>query len=135
MANSNSNLVSPSLDKVAPSPLKPLPKVKLPAGVLPIPEIIESHVDSGGAEKHQEELRKRDDNVHNSPLKFANGDNKVAKEAVVEAGNLDPPFAVPAQHVGKQIAERKDSWLRMGHGVQEIGEELNQLGQVPGWVY
>lgn len=133
----NANLVSPSLvNKIAPLPARPLLKVKLPAGVLPIPEIIEQKVE----EKRQEEVRKRDDAVaHNNlqqpPLKFAPADNKEEKEPMVEAGNLDPPFAAnpPARHVGDQVERRaNDAWFRMGPGVQEIGEELNQLGRVPG---
>lgn len=135
----NGNLVSPSLGKVAPSPFKPSPPkaVKLPIGVPPIPEIVESR-NSGAEEKRREEVRKREDAAGDSPPKFgvaANADDKAAKEAIVEAGNLDPPFAaLPARHVGEQIVERRanDGWFRMGHGVQEIGEELNQLGRVPG---
>ncbi|XP_019883682.1 Golgi integral membrane protein 4 isoform X2 [Camponotus floridanus] len=135
----NANLVSPSLvDKIAPLPPRPLSKVKLPVGVLPIPEIIEQKVE----EQRQEEVQKRDDAVaHNNlqqpPLKFASADNKEEKEPMVEAGNLDPPFAAnpPARHVGDLIVERRanDAWLRVKPGVQEIGEELNQqLGRVSG---
>lgn len=122
----NGNLVSPSLDK-APSPHRP--KVKLPIGVLPIPEIRED--DKKPEETHQDETRKRDDAVHNSPPKFvlANPDSK-EKEAIVEAGNLDPPFVAnpPARHVGEQIERRANAdWFKMGHGVQEVGEELNRV--------
>lgn len=133
----NANLVSPSLvDKVAPLPARPLSKVKLPVGVLPIPEIIEQKV-----EEKPQEVRKRDDAVaHNNlqqpPLKFAPAD-KEEKEPMVEAGNLDPPFAAnpPVRHVGDLIVERRvnDAWFgRVRPGVQEIGEELNQLGRVSG---
>ncbi|GAB1867065.1 Golgi integral membrane protein 4 [Camponotus japonicus] len=135
----NANLASPSLvDKIAPLPPRPLSKVKLPVGVLPIPEIIEQKVE----EKRQEEVQKRDDAVaHNNlqqpPLKFASADNKEEKEPMIEAGNLDPPFAAnpPARHVGDLIVERRanDAWFRVKPGVQEIGEELNQqLGRVSG---
>ncbi|XP_032684873.1 Golgi integral membrane protein 4-like isoform X1 [Odontomachus brunneus] len=122
----NGNMVSPSLDK-APSPHRP--KVKLPIGVLPIPEIRED--DKKPEETHQEETRKRDDAVHNSPPKFvpANPDSK-EKEAIVEAGNLDPPFVAnpPARHVGEQIERRaNDGWFKVGPGVQEVGEELNRV--------
>lgn len=135
----NANLVSPSLfDKPAPLPARPLSKVKVPVGVLPIPEIIEQN-DDADKEKRQEEIRKREDAaaVHNlqpPPPKLAPVDDKEEKEAVVEAGNLDPPFVAnpPARHVGEQIERRaKDAWLRVGPGVQEVGEELNR---VPGWV-
>lgn len=143
---SNANLVSPSLvDKVAPLPARPLSKVKLPVGVLPIPEIIEQKIDN--EEKRQEEIRKRDDAAaHNNlqpppPLpKLAPADSKEEKEPIVEAGNLDPPFVAnppAARHVGDQIVERRanDALFRggVGPGVQEIGEEFNQLGRVPGW--
>lgn len=135
MAN-NANLVSPSLvDRVA--PVRPLSKVKLPVGVLPIPEIIEPKV-ADEEKRQQEEIRKRDDAVpHNNQPPPANAaDNKDEKEPIVEAGNLDPPFVAnppAARHVGEQIDRRaKDAWLRMGPGVQEVGEELNQVGRVPG---
>ncbi|XP_011138221.2 Golgi integral membrane protein 4 isoform X2 [Harpegnathos saltator] len=119
---SASNLVSPSLDKV-PSPHRP--KVKLPIGVLPIPEIREDD------KKSEEGIRKREDTAHNPPPKFvpANPDSK-EKEAVVEAGNLDPPFVAnpPVRHVGEQIERRmNDGWFKVGPGVQEIGEELNRV--------
>lgn len=112
------NLVSPSLDK-APSPHKP--KVKLPIGVLPIPEIRED-------EKKPEETEKRDDSAHNPPPRFV-PDSK-EKEPVVEAGNLDPPFVAnpPARHVGEQIERRaNDGWFKVGPGVQEVGEEPNRV--------
>ncbi|EFN85270.1 hypothetical protein EAI_15707 [Harpegnathos saltator] len=119
---SASNLVSPSLDKV-PSPHRP--KVKLPIGVLPIPEIREDD------KKSEEGIRKREDTAHNPPPKFvpANPDSK-EKEAVVEAGNLDPPFVAnpPVRHVGEQIERRmNDGWFKVGPGVQEVGEELNRV--------
>jgi len=134
----NANLVSPSLvDKPAPLPARPLSKVKVPVGVLPIPEIIEQKVvDDADEEKRQEEVRKREDAaaVHNNlqpPPKLANAaDDKEEKEPVVEAGNLDPPFVAnpPARHVGEQLERRaKDTWLRVGPGVQEVGEELNRV--------
>lgn len=141
----NGNLVSPSVvDKPAPLPARPLSKVKVPVGVLPIPEIIEQKVNEADEEKRQEEIRKREDaaGVHNNlqppPPKLAPAnaaDDKEDKEdKVVEAGNLDPPFVAnpPARHVGEQLERRaKDAWLRVGPGVQEVGEELNQ-GRVPG---
>ncbi|XP_036149473.1 Golgi integral membrane protein 4 isoform X3 [Monomorium pharaonis] len=137
----NANLVSPSVvDKPAPLPARPLSKVKVPAGVLPIPEIIEQIVDPD-EEKRQEDIRKREDAaaVHNNlqppPPKLAPAnapadDGKEEKEPVVEPGNLDPPFVVnpPARHVGEQIDRRaKDAWLRVRPGVQEVGEELNRV--------
>ncbi|XP_011696191.1 PREDICTED: Golgi integral membrane protein 4 [Wasmannia auropunctata] len=134
---SNVNLVSPSLvDKPAPLPARPLSKVKVPVGVLPIPEIIEQQiVDDADEEKRQEESRKREDAaaVHNlqpPPPKLAPADDREEKEPVVEAGNLDPPFVAnpPARHVGEQIERRvKDTWMRVGPGVQEVGEELNRV--------
>lgn len=136
---SNANLVSPSLvDKPAPLPARPLSKVKVPVGVLPIPEIIEQQVvDDVDEEKRQEEVRKREDAaaVHNlqpPPPKLApaNVADKEEKEPVVEAGNLDPPFIAkpPARHVGEQLERRaKDTWLRVGPGVQEVGEEINRV--------
>ncbi|XP_029664219.1 Golgi integral membrane protein 4-like isoform X1 [Formica exsecta] len=138
----NANLVSPSLvDKVV--PVRLLSKVKLPVGVLPIPEIIEQKIDN--EEKRQEEIRKRDDAVaHNNlqppPPKLAPADSKEEKEPIVEAGNLDPPFAAnppAARHAGDQIVAKKkanDAWSKVRQliGIQEIGEELNQLGRVPG---
>lgn len=139
----NVNLVSPSLvDKVAPLPARLLSKVKLPMGVLPIPELIEQKIDN--EEKRQEEIRKRDDaaahnNLQPPPPKLAPADSKEEKEPIVEIGNLDPPFAAnppAARHVGDQIVERRANdiqWFRVRPGVQEIGEELNQLGRVPGW--
>lgn len=140
----NVNLMSPSVvDKPAPLPARPLSKVKVPVGVLPIPEIIEQKVvDDADEEKRQEDIRKREDAaaaaaVHNNlqppPPKLAPAnemDDKEEKEPVVEAGNLDPPFVVnpPARHVGEQIERRaKDTWLRVGPGVQEVGEELNRV--------
>lgn len=120
----NGNLVSPSLDK-APSPHRP--KVKLPIGVLPIPEIRED--DKKPEERHQEEIRKRDDAAHNSLPKFVPA-NPDSKEKEVEAGNLDPPFVanLPARHVGEQIERRvNDDWFKVGPGVQEVGEELNRV--------
>jgi len=134
---SNSNLVSPSfVDKAA--PVKPLSKVKLPVGVLPIPEIIEPKV-ADEEKRQQDEIRKRDDAAghNNQPLPGNAADNKEEKEPLVEAGNLDPPFVVNppvARHIGEQIVDRraKDNWIRMGPGVQEVGEEPNQLGRVPG---
>lgn len=131
------SLVSPSLnDKPAPIPAR-LSKVKVPVGVLPIPEIIEQN-DDADEEKRQEEIRKREDAaIHNNlqppPPKLAPAnapDDKEEKEPLVEAGNLDPPFVAnpPARHVGEQIERRgKDAWLRVGHGVQEVGEELNRV--------
>lgn len=136
---SNVNLVSPSLvDKPAPLPARPLSKVKVPVGVLPIPEIIEQQVvDDVDEEKRQEEVRKREDAaaVHNlqpPPPKLApaNAADKEEKEPVVEAGNLDPPFIAnpPVRHVGEQLERRaKDTWLRVGPGVQEVGEEINRV--------
>lgn len=136
MAN-NANLVSPSLaDKAAPA--RPLSKVKLPVGVLPIPEIIEPKV-VDEEKRQQEEIRKRDDAAahNNQPLPGNAADNKEEKEPIVEAGNLDPPFVAnppAARHIGEQIVERraKDAWFKVGPGVQEVGEEPNQLGRVPG---
>ncbi|XP_014474771.1 PREDICTED: Golgi integral membrane protein 4-like isoform X2 [Dinoponera quadriceps] len=124
----NGNLMSPSLDK-APSPHRP--KVKLPIGVLPIPEIRED--DKKSEEKRPEEIRKREDAAHNSPPKFvppANHPDSKEKEAVVEAGNLDPPFVanLPARHIGDQIERRvNDGWFKVGPGVQEVGEEPNRV--------
>ncbi|XP_050453621.1 Golgi integral membrane protein 4-like isoform X2 [Cataglyphis hispanica] len=138
----NANLVSPSLvDKVVPLPARQLSKVKLPVGVLPIPELIEQKIDN--EEKRQEEIRKRDDaaahnNLQPPPPKLAPADSKEEKEPIVETGNLDPPFAAnppAARHIGDQIVERRANdiqWFRVRPGVQEIGEELNQLGRVPG---
>lgn len=135
----NANLVlSSPIDKVAPLPARPLSKVKLPVGVLPIPEIIEQKIDN--EEKRQEEVRKRDD-VHNNLQpppqlpKLALVESKEEKEPIVEAGNLDPPFIAnpPAlRHVGDQIVERRANDALFRAGVQEIGEEFNQLGRVPG---
>lgn len=136
MAN-NGNLVSPSLGKAPPPlPVRPLSKVKLPLGVLPIPEIVEHDIEENAEKKRQDEIRKRDDVARNSPPKLApvNADTK-EKETVVEAGNLDPPFAAnpPARQVGEQIERRaNDGWFRVGPGVQEVGEELNQLARIPG---
>ncbi|XP_029178747.1 Golgi integral membrane protein 4-like [Nylanderia fulva] len=135
----NANLMSPSsIDKVAPLPARSLSKVKLPVGVLPIPEIIEQKIDN--EEKRQEEVRKRDDahnNLQPPPQlpKLALADSKEEKEPIVEAGNLDPPFVAnpPApRHVGDQIVERRANDALFRAGVQEIGEEFNQLGRVPG---
>ncbi|XP_012226210.1 Golgi integral membrane protein 4 [Linepithema humile] len=134
---SNANLVSPSLvDKAAPA--RPLLKVKLPVGVLPIPEIIEPKV-ADEEKRQQEEIQKRDDAAahNNQQLPGNAADNKEEKEPIVEAGNLDQPFVAnpPAvRHIGEQIVERraKDSWFKMEPGVQEVGEEPNQLGRVPG---
>ncbi|XP_024893076.1 Golgi integral membrane protein 4-like isoform X1 [Temnothorax curvispinosus] len=135
---SNANLVSPSVvDKPAPLPARPLSKVKVPVGVLPIPEMIEQN-DDADKEKREEEIRKREDAaaVHNlqpPPPKLAPAnaaDDKEEKEPIVEPGNLDPPFVAnpPARHVGEQVERRaKDAWLRVGPGVQEVGEELNRV--------
>ncbi|XP_071570107.1 uncharacterized protein [Temnothorax nylanderi] len=137
-AASNANLVSPSVvDKPAPLPARPLSKVKVPVGVLPIPEMIEQN-DDADKEKREEEIRKREDAaaVHNlqpPPPKLAPAnaaDDKEEKEPIVEPGNLDPPFVAnpPARHVGEQVERRaKDAWLRVGPGVQEVGEELNRV--------
>lgn len=141
VASNANSLVSPSVaDKVVPPPIKPL-KVKLPVGVLPIPEIIEQQIDNADEEKHQEEVRKRNDAAHNNvppPPRFDPAKNsKEEKESIVEAGNLDPPFVAnpPAamRHLGEQIERRaNDAWFRVRPGVQEVGEELNQLGRLPG---
>ncbi|KYN29125.1 Golgi integral membrane protein 4 [Trachymyrmex cornetzi] len=132
----NANLVSPSLiDKPAPLPARLPSKVKVPVGVLPIPEIIEQKV-VDDMDKKKEEIR--DDAaavIHNNlqpPPKLAPNavDDKEEKEPIVEPGNLDPPFIVnpPARHVGEQLERRaKDSWLRVGPGVQEVGDELNRV--------
>lgn len=145
----HANLSSSQANRVAPLPMKPPSKVKLPAGVLPIPEIIEQKVEENiDEEKHQEDVRKRDDTAARNnppapplPPKFAPvnaADSKEHQEQVVEAGNLDPPFIAnppAAGHHGEQIADRRGNegaWFRMGHGVQEVGEEMNQLGRVPG---
>ncbi|KYN37556.1 Golgi integral membrane protein 4 [Trachymyrmex septentrionalis] len=113
----NANLVSPSLiDKPAPLPARLPSKVKVPVGVLPIPEIIEQKV-IDDMDKKKEEIRDDASAVEE-------------KEPIVEAGNLDPPFIVnpPARHVGEQLERRaKDSWLRVGPGVQEVGDELNRV--------
>ncbi|XP_011066961.1 PREDICTED: Golgi integral membrane protein 4-like isoform X1 [Acromyrmex echinatior] len=133
----NANLVSPSLiDKPAPLPARLPSKVKVPVGVLPIPEIIEQKV----VDDMDKKKEIRDDvlavvrNNLQPPLpKLAPAnavDDKEEKEPIVEAGNLDPPFVVnpPARHVGEQLERRaKDSWLRVGPGVQEIGDELNRV--------
>ncbi|XP_018404221.1 PREDICTED: Golgi integral membrane protein 4-like isoform X1 [Cyphomyrmex costatus] len=129
----NANLISPSLiDKPAPLPARLLSKVKVPLGVLPIPEIIEQKVvDDMDEKKRQEEIREDAAAVRNNlqpPPKLAV--DKEEKEPVVEAGNLDPPFVVnpPVRHVGEQLDRRaKESWLRVGPGVQEVGEELNRI--------
>ncbi|XP_011633963.1 Golgi integral membrane protein 4 [Pogonomyrmex barbatus] len=136
----NANLVSPSpVDKPALPPVRP--KVKLPAGVLPIPKIIVPKlVDDVDEEKRQEETRKREEaaafhsNLQPPPAKLApaNADDKMEKESVVEAGNLDPPFVANFRNDGEQPERRNDAWLRVGPGVQEVGEEPNQLGRVPG---
>ncbi|XP_018313339.1 Golgi integral membrane protein 4 isoform X2 [Mycetomoellerius zeteki] len=135
----NANLVSPSLiDKPAPLPARLPLKVKVPVGVLPIPEIIEQKiVDDIDEKKKQEEIREDAAAIRNNlqppPPKLAPAnavDDKEEKEPVVEAGNLDPPFVVnpPARHVGEQLERRaKDSWLRVGPGVQEVGDELNRV--------
>ncbi|XP_011864652.1 PREDICTED: Golgi integral membrane protein 4-like isoform X2 [Vollenhovia emeryi] len=137
-AANNVNSVSPSLlDKPMPLPARPLSKVKVPVGVLPIPEIIEQN-DDADKEKLQEEVRKREeavavDNLQPPPAKLAPAnaaDDKEEKEPIVEAGNLDPPFVAnpPVRHVGEQVERRaKDAWLRVGPGVQEVGEELNRV--------
>ncbi|KAG5341773.1 GOLI4 protein, partial [Acromyrmex charruanus] len=133
----NANLVSPSLiDKPAPLPARLPSKVKVPVGVLPIPEIIEQKV----VDDMDKKKEIRDDvlavvrNNLQPPLpKLAPAnavDDKEEKEPIVEAGNLDPPFVVnpPARHVGEQLERRaKDSWLRVGPGVQEVGDELNRV--------
>ncbi|EZA50248.1 hypothetical protein DMN91_012522 [Ooceraea biroi] len=137
--------VSPSqADRVAPLPIKSLSKVKLPAGVLPIPEIIEPKIE----EKRQEDVRKRDDTAARNDPPAPPQSHKLApvnaigskeeKEEVVEAGNLDPPFVAnppAAGHHGEQVADRRANeggWFRVGPGVQEVGEEVNQLGRIPG---
>jgi len=133
----NANLVSSSLiDKPAPLPARLSSKVKVPVGVLPIPEIIEQKV----VDDMDKKKEIRDDAsavVRNNlqpplpKLAPANAvDDKEEKEPIIEAGNLDPPFVVnpPARHVGEQLERRaKDSWLRVGPGVQEIGDELNRV--------
>ncbi|XP_070525321.1 Golgi integral membrane protein 4 isoform X4 [Cardiocondyla obscurior] len=139
ITTANANLaVSPSVvDKPAPLPARPLSKVKVPVGVLPIPEIIEQN-DDADKDKRQEEIRKREEAVAinnnlQSPPKLALGnaaDDKQEKEPIVEAGNLDPPFVAnpPVRHVGEHLERRaKDAWLRVGPGVQEVGEELNRV--------
>ncbi|XP_020277904.1 Golgi integral membrane protein 4-like [Pseudomyrmex gracilis] len=141
VASNANSLVSPSVaDKVVPPPIKPL-KVKLPVGVLPIPEMIEQQINNADDEKHQEEVRKRDDAAHNNvppPPRFAPAkNNKEEKEPIVEAGNLDPPFVAnpaPMRPLGEQIERRANDggWFRVRPGVQEVGEELNQLGRLPG---
>jgi len=133
----NANLVSSSLiDKPAPLPARLSSKVKVPVGVLPIPEIIEQKV----VDDMDKKKEIRDDAsavVRNNlqpplpKLAPANAvDDKEEREPIIEAGNLDPPFVVnpPARHVGEQLERRaKDSWLRVGPGVQEIGDELNRV--------
>ncbi|XP_018058462.1 PREDICTED: Golgi integral membrane protein 4-like [Atta colombica] len=133
----NANLVSSSLiDKPAPLPARLSSKVKVPVGVLPIPEIIEQKV----VDDMDKKKEIRDDAsavVRNNlqpplpKLAPANAvDDKEEKEPIIEAGNLDPPFVVnpPARHIGEQLERRaKDSWLRVGPGVQEVGDELNRV--------
>ncbi|XP_012058939.1 PREDICTED: Golgi integral membrane protein 4-like [Atta cephalotes] len=133
----NANLVSSSLiDKPAPLPVRLSSKVKVPVGVLPIPEIIEQKV----VDDMDKKKEIRDDasavvrNNLQPPLPKlvpANAvDDKEEKEPIIEAGNLDPPFVVnpPARHIGEQLERRaKDSWLRVGPGVQEVGDELNRV--------
>jgi len=128
-------------DRPAPLSIK-VPKVKLPAGVLPIPKIFESKIEENVNDDKQEDVRKRDNMAARNPPalpvppRFAlvnAADSKEEKEEVIEAGNLNPAFVAnppAAGHHGEQIPDKRannGAWF----GVQEFGE-INQLGRVPG---
>lgn len=127
----NANLISPALEKVASARM--LSRLKVPAGVLPIPDLGE-HVDNEEDIRYREKNRKLDDAAHNLQSRFVSGNAGSNKEKeVVEGGNLDPSIVGnPVRHVGEQILDRKANDVVFKADEQQVDEESNQLGRAPG---
>lgn len=117
----SSNPAPTGIDKSHPA-LKSGPKAKLPVGVPPIPVMIDSKLES--REQKQDEIARKKEEP-----KLRNAVD--SKEQEMENGNLGPPFPVRGGADG--LADRRaNGWINMDPGVQEIGEELNQI-RLPGY--
>lgn len=90
---------------------KSVSRIKLPVGVVPIPQMIDQTND-------RNEESKRIDNDNNLPSNNRHIDLKKSDDPKI------PDNEIPgAKHVGAQILNR---------GFQEIGDEANHFGQIPG---
>ncbi|XP_012288380.1 Golgi integral membrane protein 4 [Orussus abietinus] len=118
--------------------LRPISKVKLPNGVAPIPKIID--LKNENEERQREEPPKKEDAAQNSKNVYAENhfldtDNK-DKNKPEDNDHIDaPPAPAAGKHVGEQILERNENghWFRVRPGVQEVGEEPNNLGRLQGF--
>lgn len=108
-------------------------KVKIPIGVVPIPNFIEKEIDPAENEASNLKIEgPRNDLADPPPLDKDQGpplvpipDNKVVDPLRAQAG---------ARH-GEGVPGRQDGWLwqrNVPPGVQEVGDELNNLEKIPG---
>ncbi|KAG7212240.1 hypothetical protein KM043_012571 [Ampulex compressa] len=133
--SSNVNAASTASERVL-APARPVSKFKLPVGVVPIPILMDQKLDNTDNGQREEAKKKEESVQHaqlrNNPLHANSKDN----EQVEDGDNLDPQFP-PLQggRHGDQGLNRRgnDALFRVRPGVQEIGDELNHLGRLPGF--
>lgn len=103
-------------------PAKIVPRVKLPVGVVPIPEMIVPKID-------KEDSKRIDVDRNLSEAKRNN--HEVNRDGVKSADN-DGREGIGGRHIGEQILERQDNpaWYKVKPGVQEIGDEPNNLRRI-----
>ncbi|KZC08791.1 Golgi integral membrane protein 4 [Dufourea novaeangliae] len=111
---SNPNPASTAADKSLPAAKQAL-KAKLPMGVPPIPVMIDLRQENRKEKLDEDATRKKID-----PKKKDTG----SQEHEVENENLDPGF--PERKNDGQMSDRRGS-PDVGPGVQEFGDELNNL--------
>lgn len=114
---------------------RPVPKVKLPSGVLPILDIIDTNFE---ANVKPDDRRKDDADENGAAVKLANGNDDSKNHQKIQAVNaiVQAPGQPGRRHFGEEILHRQNdaNWFRE-KGVQEIGEigDFGNNGKVE-WV-
>lgn len=105
---------------------KPAAKVKLPFGVLPILNIIDSNVEPNGK---AEEMKKMEEDKNAAVRDNANEESK--DRGKIQAANNAVPQVAGRRHMGEQILNGADDaeWFR-AKGIQEIGDDLGNEGKM-----
>ncbi|KAF7987647.1 hypothetical protein HCN44_003510 [Aphidius gifuensis] len=96
---------------------KSVSRIKLPVGVVPIPQMIDQTND-------RNEESKRIDNDKNLSSNNRHIDLKKSDDPKIPDNEIPGAIANGAKHVGAQILNR---------GFQEIGDEPNNFGRIPGF--
>ncbi|XP_043273999.1 Golgi integral membrane protein 4 [Venturia canescens] len=122
--NSASTIANKSANPVV--PVKSAPKVKLPFGVLPILNIIDSNVELNAK---AEETKKIGDDKNAAVRDNANEGGK--NRGPIQPANNAVPQVSGRRHMGEQILNGPDDaeWFR-AKGIQEIGDDLGNEGKM-----